>query len=1340
MILEYVVTSPSNLTITLPLYGSVNAIVIWGDTQSDEYTTTGNKTHTYTTAGSYTVYIGGLVTQFGNGLSGYPNADRLQSVVDWGIIGLTSLSGAFNSATSLTSVPVSLPTTSIVTDLSYCFKDATSFNDINVVSWFVEDVINMTSMFEGASSFNQPIGNWENHTHHVLYMTSMFKNATLFNQNLGAWDVSSVLLMDSMFEGVTSFDQNIGTWNVSLVTSMINMFLGVTISTINYDALIDGWRGLPSLRSNVNFHGGSSMYSYGTTSDNRLYLKKNYNWTITDGGVVLATLPPPMTLTYTITNPLSRSITLPLYGIVDVIVNWGDSSTTEYDTTGDKTHNYASLGTYEVSINKTLSQFGNGSTSYANVTKLVSIGSFGGIRLTSLSGAFNGASSLSSIPISLPTTSLITDLSYSFKGASSMNDSNISSWDVSSITNMTSMLENATSFNQDVSGWNVSNVETMDDIFKGVTLSLTNYDSLLLTWKLLPTLFNDVNFHGGNSMYSYGLAAQARLYIQSTYGWNFTDGGIEPSTLPPAMELVYEVDGSTSNTITLPLYGMVDVIIEWGDGNSEICTTAGDLNHTYLIDGTYTVLIKNMLTQFGHGSIPYANADRLKQVISFGGLLLTSLSGAFLGAASLISVPLTLPTTSSITELSYCFKGASIFNDVDIIAWDVSTVTDMTSMFEEASSFNQNIHDWDTSNVTSMKAMFKFASSYNNNNSVYPDIINKWNTISVTDMSEMFYYASAFNQPLSLWNTSNVTTMYRMFSNATNFNQPINNWDTALVTDMSYMFRQALHFNQDLNNWDTILVTTMSNMFIYAEAFDGNINSWNTSNVTDMSYMFYNTLVFNQNISNWNTTSVTNMNSMFTASPHFNQDISLWDTSSVTTMSNMFDTAYNFNQNLANLSIINVNTNFNDIFRNSGLSSLNYTRTLIGWANQVTITQSNLVLNTNGKQYYDDATTARNTLTSTPYSWTINDGGSLGSMIPTPSLASFRYYKLIITQTRSMTDYVHASEFVFYDINNEKIDMSTFSIINVNGSNPVGNEVTKLTDNSPFTDWVDLNGPRGGIKLGGEVIIDFGVDFLTKVRPEYYSYYTANDNIERDPKSWILYCSQNMVKYYNVSQIIGYTISTKRNYEVTSSIDGENYFSITYPPDPTINRSIYRVNGGDSVTLPLFGVVNVTIDWGDSTIETVNVAGMKYHTYASAGDYVVKMTGNLEQFGNGIDGYPNADKLISITSFGYLGIISLAGVFKDAINLETCPDFIPETVTNLEYAFYGASKFNDPIILEWDLTNVIDISYMFFYAISFNQNIFVWNTASLVHKRFFLYGASSFSQPITGWLEELQQT
>ena len=49
--------------------------------------------------------------------------------------------------------------------------------------------------------------------------------------------------------------------------------------------------------------------------------------------------------------------------------------------------------------------------------------SFGSIGLTSLSGAFNGATNLSQITFTLPST--ITDLSYTFAGATGFNDSYI---------------------------------------------------------------------------------------------------------------------------------------------------------------------------------------------------------------------------------------------------------------------------------------------------------------------------------------------------------------------------------------------------------------------------------------------------------------------------------------------------------------------------------------------------------------------------------------------------------------------------------------------------------------------------------------------------------------------------------------------------------------------------------------------------------------------------------------------------------------------------------------------------------------------------------------------------
>jgi surface protein len=65
-------------------------------------------------------------------------------------------------------------------------------------------------------------------------------------------------------------------------------------------------------------------------------------------------------------------------------------------------------------------------------------------------------------------TSLVTDMSGMFENNTSFNQ-DISRWDVSKVTNMTSMFKGATSFNQDISRWDVSKVTNMTSMFKGAT-------------------------------------------------------------------------------------------------------------------------------------------------------------------------------------------------------------------------------------------------------------------------------------------------------------------------------------------------------------------------------------------------------------------------------------------------------------------------------------------------------------------------------------------------------------------------------------------------------------------------------------------------------------------------------------------------------------------------------------------------------------------------------------------------------------------------------------------------------------------------------------------------------
>lgn len=293
------------------------------------------------------------------------------------------------------------------------------------------------------------------------------------------------------------------------------------------------------------------------------------------------------------------------------------------------------------------------------------------------------------------------------------------------------------------------------------------------------------------------------------------------------MVLQFDTEKSDGTTVTLPLYGTVNVTVDWGDGQSDTYTAAALYDHTYAVEGSYTVEISGNITQFGNGYTLTPNIDMLVAVTSFGDIGLTSLHGAFFSAKNLIQVPDDLPAT--VTTLEAMFYGCKSFNH-DIGSWDVSEVTIMSQMFRGASSFNQNIGNWNVSKVEKMTFMFLEASLFNQD-------IGLWDVSNVTNMNSMFR-ATAFNQNIGNWNVSKVTTLSGMFLEVSAFNQNIGNWNVSNVTNMSSMFYKATSFNQNIGGWDVSKVTNMGSMFSGATAFNQNIGLWNVGNVTSMSDMF----------------------------------------------------------------------------------------------------------------------------------------------------------------------------------------------------------------------------------------------------------------------------------------------------------------------------------------------------------------------------------------------------------------------------------------------------------------------------------------------------------------------
>ena len=89
-------------------------------------------------------------------------------------------------------------------------------------------------------------------------------------------------------------------------------------------------------------------------------------------------------------------------------------------------------------------------------------------------------------------TSLMTDMSRLFQKRTAFNQ-DISNWDVSNVNNMNSMFEDAESFNQPIGDWDVSNVTRMEFMFSGAN----SFNQPIGTWDVSKVNNMTAMFSGG---------------------------------------------------------------------------------------------------------------------------------------------------------------------------------------------------------------------------------------------------------------------------------------------------------------------------------------------------------------------------------------------------------------------------------------------------------------------------------------------------------------------------------------------------------------------------------------------------------------------------------------------------------------------------------------------------------------------------------------------------------------------------------------------------------------------------------------------------------------------------
>jgi len=334
-------------------------------------------------------------------------------------------------------------------------KESLTDNNIHQVveDYLSDDTNKKQQIIEKYGSIN----NWD--VSRVTNMKSLLykfdnKNYENFNENISNWDVSNVTDMTKMFYYATSFDQPLNNWDVSNVTNMKYMFHNAQL----FNQPLDNW--------NV---------SRVTTMENMFCDAESFNQPI--GGIPFGTIPSGRSNFGQIIGGIPFG-TIPSGRSNFGQINGGDIHQYAGDTDGnvvilmeiDSDPGYRRF----IKVTKTGTLVEDPVTSRGANDAQVSH-NFTYSTAQELIDAYNSATPTGAVYtwakgndfdtiITGWNVSNVTNMEDMFAGAESFNQP-LNNWDVSNVRNMKAMFGRAKVFNQPLNNWNVSNVTDMDRMF-----------------------------------------------------------------------------------------------------------------------------------------------------------------------------------------------------------------------------------------------------------------------------------------------------------------------------------------------------------------------------------------------------------------------------------------------------------------------------------------------------------------------------------------------------------------------------------------------------------------------------------------------------------------------------------------------------------------------------------------------------------------------------------------------------------------------------------------------------------------------------------------------------------
>jgi surface protein len=822
--------------------------------------------------------------------------------------------------------------------------------------------------------------------------------------------------------------------------------------------------------------------------------------------------------------------------------------------------------------------------------------------------------------------------------------------------------------------------------------------------------------------------------------------------------------GVTSSTqFGIPTGGSgINYNVDCGDGSALVTGVTGNYVCNYAAAGTYTIRIKdNTGNGTGFPRIYFSKDGDVQKLISidqWGTSKWVSMGAAFWGATNMTMKATDIPDLSNVTDMSFMFANTSAFNG-NIGNWDTSHVTNMSAMFGFATAFNQDISGWDTSHVTEMRYMF-WGTRFNQN-------LGTWNVSSLTDATEMFkgvrLSSANYDALLNGWDAqtlqpgvtfsggdsqycANGAARFHMISAngwyisdagkcattadfviSVNTNNPGTSATTQFIIPTT---GTGYNYNVDCNNdrRDEVIAQIGNYTCNYAAAGNYTIRIKDNSDVGTGFPRIY----FNKggdapkllSIKQWGTGKWASMNNAFAGASNMTMSATdRPDLSNVTDMSYIFYDAGAFNDFNGSMSGWDTShvTNMSYMFWNAG----DFNRNIGGWDTSH-VTDMSYMFN-NASAFDQNIGT-----------WNVSSLTDASSMFTNAELSTSNYDALLngwdaqTLQSGVTFDGGNSQYCVSESARSHMISSDGWTITDGGKNNCPPPEATTDAATALGDLGATLNGRVNANNVSTTVTFEYGLT------TSYGSIVTA----DQSPVTGVTDMAVSKA-------IIGLTPNTTYHFRVKAvSNEGTTYgldqaFTTISPTAAfviTVKTNNPGTSTGTQFSIPTTGGgYDYNVDCNnDGGNEAIAQTGDYTCNYAAAGTYTIRVKDNS---GDGT-GFPriyfvnggDAQKLLSIEQWGTSKWISMNWAFAGASNMNMLATDSPDlsNVIDMSYMFYTASAFTGDIG-SWGTSHVTNMSHLFCGASAFNGNIGSWDTGHVTDMSFMFYNASAFNQNINAW-------